>query len=1163
MKSKRMFNDSRLIAILLTISLIIPNLLLVSRSYASNDEFVINRSEYGEDIGEYYSDNSREDIDQHQEIGFNSIIINGIAGLKKPTMEQNAENHVTKYEFTLEDGMTIGDSVTVKFDTFANYSNISTGEPTSNPHPNQPVIVSEKSNLDTANARSPENLNERNTNGPGQFAFTGFSELLNEMGSVSQSFFYKYGSANDNKYELQITFVKSGGSGNTGLLNNLSVPNETGILVDDPTETKTLAAIAAEGKKEVSFEIETASKSIIPVICEATISDDGTVSEGVSFDLAKEGDIYSVNLPASVEGNRYCIDLTLNGIKLEQYILTVYERKLSGLPDNVEEFMCAPSQYVNGKSYGASRKALLSLRGFMNGNGSTTSEYVDTAPFSLGNFGGYVTYYYKNAVTDDPKNPYGIDFIIAGNSVINDALYAEPGNVYVSENGTDWYLLAGSLHYDDDAIWDASVKYEKNEDGTAKVTLPDQTVIDSYRQYPIPANYPLFDWDDENKNEMTMTGLMLKPDKEADSYSNTLPPYPAFGYADCGQPTESNKADNPYTGVGIGATNKVESSGRKDGFDLAWAVDSNGKPHKFENGIHYIKIQTNTFIENAQSGINEKSTEINFVRKAEPAPVAIGTTYDIEKDSSGRSGINISVDGKQLELKEGKYEYDAAVNGVFDVQVDTRLDSNVYINSWHGNKAIFDKAAHGIVRVIIQYGNCEPAICYINVSQEPDDNTVTAVTFDAVKGEGLISGYTKRTLYYDKDSSVKEFPVPKHRTDKVFGGWADEDGNLYSEYSEDMPAQLTLTAVWRSPVENAKLIEEITKQIQQLQEQLDTVNGQLTQAQKDLDEKDGTISGQADKITELTAQVAKISKDLEEAWQKLEEAKAKEARDAAALEEAQKTLAETQKSLEAVTKEADALRKELIDSSLDKIIASAEKTIRAAQDELSRTTNSFLREALKSVISTAEKAIETAKASVDKTNETMRDGIDAVNGLKDQVAQSTAALAKAREELDKAIAEGKASKEEAERLQKKVEEVQTELENVQKALDTSTSEKDGLQEQITQISGELSDANNKVAEAMEIIKIQQTTIKKVKAKAQKNKAKITWKKAGKGYKYEIYSSRRLSKGYKKVADIKKAKKVIKKLVSNKTYYFKVRGYKLINGEKVHTQFSEVVKVTVK
>ena len=98
---------------------------------------------------------------------------------------------------------------------------------------------------------------------------------------------------------------------------------------------------------------------------------------------------------------------------------------------------------------------------------------------------------------------------------------------------------------------------------------------------------------------------------------------------------------------------------------------------------------------------------------------------------------------------------------------------------------------------------------------------------------------------------------------------------------------------------------------------------------------------------------------------------------------------------------------------------------------------------------------------------------------------------------------------------------------------------------------------------MEIIKIQQTTIKKVKAKAQKNKAKITWKKAGKGYKYEIYSSRRLSKGYKKVADIKKAKKVIKKLVSNKTYYFKVRGYKLINGEKVYTQFSEVVKATVK
>ena len=1119
-------------------------------SYADDDHnnsFIITREDYENQNGEYYSIKTSSNGKTTQEVTFKSIEIQGISNLKTPVLQQDMENHLTKYIFTIEDDMNIPENIILKYNVEGKVN----GKDQST---KMPLIAVDRANVIQRNMNNTNiNIREQGIN----------TTPYNELGFVTCTAYYMFSTYDQTIHELQIVFRKEGVEEGK-YLKELKIKDDTGIFADDPASTKTISAVASSNKDSISFGIETIADVIKPNIYKASVNDNGVIVKGdsISIEGSEGNNLTTVQLPASTDGLKYLLELSYQSQLVDQFVLTIYKRNFDDMPDKVVEYLHTPSQYVNTSVYGKNRTALLSLRGA--NTYSTTSEESDKGPFSLGNFGGYVTYWYQYPITDDPKNPYGIDFIIAGNSIINDALYAEPGNVYVSEDGSNWYILAGSLHYDDSATWDASVKYERNEDGTSKVTLlPNQTVIESYRHYPIAVNYPLFGWNDDNKREITLSGLMLKPSAEEDEYKNIVPPYPAFGYADCGTPSYSNEADNPYTGVGIGSTNRVESSGRKDGFDLAWAVDSQGKPHKFENGIHYVKIQTNTFIENAQTGINEKSTEINFMRKAESAPQPVGNTYDIEKDSSGRSGINISVDGKQLELKEGKYEYDATVNGIFDVQVDTRLNSNVYINSWHGNKATFDKAAHGIVRVIIQYGSCEPAIYYINVSQELDDNTVTEVTFDAVKGEGLISGYTKRTQYYDKDSTVKEFPVPKHRADKVFGGWADEDGNLYSEYSEDMPAQLTLTAVWRSPVENAKLIEEITKQIQQLQEQLDTVSGQLTQAQKDLDEKDGTISSQSDKITELTAQVAKISKDLEEAQQKLEEAKAKEALDAAALEEAQKTLAETQKSLEAVTKEADALRKELIDSSLDKIIASAEKTIQAAQDELSRTTNSFLRDALKSVISTAEKAIETAKASVDKTNETMRDGIDAVNGLKDQVAQSAAALAKAREELDKATAEGKASKEEAERLQKKVEEVQTELENVQKALDTSTSEKDGLQEQITQISGELSDANNKVAEAMEIIKIQQTTIKKVKAKAQKNKAKITWKKAGKGYKYEIYSSRRLSKGYKKVADIKKAKKVIKKLVSNKTYYFKVRGYKLINGEKVYTQFSEVVKATVK
>ena len=76
-----------------------------------------------------------------------------------------------------------------------------------------------------------------------------------------------------------------------------------------------------------------------------------------------------------------------------------------------------------------------------------------SGPTSLGSFGGYITYYYENAIYDDPNHPYGVDFIIHGNSVDGGGGFAEPGQVWVSEDGENWYALAGSLHYEDCADW--------------------------------------------------------------------------------------------------------------------------------------------------------------------------------------------------------------------------------------------------------------------------------------------------------------------------------------------------------------------------------------------------------------------------------------------------------------------------------------------------------------------------------------------------------------------------------------------------------------------------------------------------------------------------------------------------------------------------------------
>ena len=87
---------------------------------------------------------------------------------------------------------------------------------------------------------------------------------------------------------------------------------------------------------------------------------------------------------------------------------------------------------------------------------------------------------------------------------------------------------------------------------------------------------------------------------------------------------------------------------------------------------------------------------------------------------------------------------------------------------------------------------------------------------------------------------------------------------------------------------------------------------------------------------------------------------------------------------------------------------------------------------------------------------------------------------------------------------------------------------------------------------------------KVKIKSAKKKGKkavVKWKKISDAAGYVIYMKTGSGK-FKKVKTIKKAKtvKYSKKLKSGKTYKFKIRAYKLDNGEKVYGKYSKVKKV---
>jgi hypothetical protein len=95
--------------------------------------------------------------------------------------------------------------------------------------------------------------------------------------------------------------------------------------------------------------------------------------------------------------------------------------------------------------------------------------------------------------------------------------------------------------------------------------------------------------------------------------------------------------------------------------------------------------------------------------------------------------------------------------------------------------------------------------------------------------------------------------------------------------------------------------------------------------------------------------------------------------------------------------------------------------------------------------------------------------------------------------------------------------------------------------------------------------VKKTTIK-VSAKAAKSGITVKWSKS-KGYKvdgYQIYRSTKKSSGYKKIATTTNRKyKDKRSLKSGKKYYYKVRGYRKVNGKTVYTRWSKVICRTAK
>lgn len=426
-----------------------------------------------------------------------------------------------------------------------------------------------------------------------------------------------------------------------------------------------------------------------------------TVAEGASVVVDK-----TEQTPTDESGTKvYSLDLTTSqktitvtsadGTISNDYKFKLQPRPKYNTPDKVVDYLCIGSQYSNGAQFGALPEATLS--------GSLKS---------LGNFGGYITYYYDNPLTDNPNNLYGIDFYVYGNSSEqNQASMAEPGQVYVSENGTDWYALAGSEHYEDKTIWDYTITYKKGDDGKAYWTdNQGNSMKNNGTSWPTDTNYYLNGVAGEES--YTYTGILLKSSEDntimGTGSTSSFSAATKFGYADYYANGTIGADVNPY----------VENPTKSNGFDLAWAVDSKGNPVDVSNmKFHYVKVATASNI--WAGAFNEKSTEVASVVRTAAQAQAVGTTAAPESITLAEGD-----DSRTVALKEGQQIYTIGAGDRKKVTLTvngTAEDDNIYINNQRvksgeaSSEFTVPQTGEKLVRVIVQNGEKNPQIYLLKI----------------------------------------------------------------------------------------------------------------------------------------------------------------------------------------------------------------------------------------------------------------------------------------------------------------------------------------------------------------------------------------------------------------------------------------------------------------
>lgn len=375
-------------------------------------------------------------------------------------------------------------------------------------------------------------------------------------------------------------------------------------------------------------------------------------------------------------------------------------------------------QYASGAAWGSIFTNYTNAAGLAASDAVTkVTSGLSSTGISLGAPGGYVQFEFENAVSNDPNNKYGVDFVIYGNPFNGNP---EAASVKVSEDGVNWYELAGSRYYAEETLHNATLTYTKESDGIHYAI----NGVDKGVYKNAPAWWPeasegydgvagvnsLFQGTKQvsgvtySGNTITFTGLNLV--KDTDTTDDYL-----FGYADVRQvgSTKDGTACNPYTSLPSGATSSMVGG---DGFDISWAVNADGTPKALDS-IKYVRVYTSAALD--PNNLTAMPTPGIF---GETSAEVCGVFVAKETTTETTELPTISISESQLdfadaqEVSDNIFFFEYGLTSGEEVSVTAGNDDNIFINGSTSGNYTVSSNTYG-VQVIVQSGEAEPIIAVI------------------------------------------------------------------------------------------------------------------------------------------------------------------------------------------------------------------------------------------------------------------------------------------------------------------------------------------------------------------------------------------------------------------------------------------------------------------